>query len=175
MNLINKNIVLNVVGFYVCWWLTILGAIFKYYFIGPLVTIIFVAMHLYKIANHKREDIFLIISFLLGLFIESLLFNFNIIIHEGILTKYNLAPLWSVTLWVCFGSTLFHSFKWLSKQYIISSLLGIFSAPLIYLSMESVGVVSFGYDKIYVAIYTAILWGFFIPLFIFISDKILEL
>ena len=174
MKLLNSNIIINVIGFYICWWLTIFGAISKVYFIGPIITICFIVLHLYKVTNHKKEDIFLIIAFFLGLFIESFLLNCHIIIHEGVLVEYNLAPLWSVSLWVCFATTLFHSFKWLSKQYIISSFLGIFSAPMIYFSMESLGVLSFGIDKIYVALFSSILWGIFVPLLIYISDKILE-
>jgi len=174
MNIINKNIVINVIGFYICWWLTVLGAISGFYFIGPLVTFFFVVLHLYKVANHKKEDMFLIICFFLGLIIESVLLNSNVIIHKGFLVDYNIAPLWSVSLWVCFGSTLFHSFKWLSKQYFISILLGLFSAPLIYFSMNSIGIIEFGMNKIYVGLITSFLWGIFIPLFIYISDRLLE-
>ena len=175
MKLINSSIIINVIGFYLCWWLTIFGAISENYFIGPIVTMCFIILHLYKVANHKKEDMFLVISFFLGLLIESFLLNLNIVIHKGILVKYNLAPLWAVSLWVCFATTLFHSFKWLSKQYIITALLGVFSAPLIYFSMQSLGVISFGVDKIYVALFSSLLWGLFMPLFIYISDKILEL
>ena len=174
MKLINNNIIVNVIGFYVCWWLTVFGAISKLYFIGPIVTIIFVILHIYKVTDHKKEDIFLIISFFLGLMIESILLNLEIIIHQGMLVEYNIAPLWAISLWVCFGTTLFHSFKWLSKQYAISALLGAFSAPLIYFSMNSIGIIQFGVDKIYVAVITSLLWGLFVPLFIFISDRLLE-
>ena len=174
MNIINRNIVINVIGFYICWWLTVFGAISEFYFLGPLVTFLFVILHLYKVTNHKKEDIFLAISFILGLVIESILLNFQIIIHKGLLVQYNIAPLWSVSLWVCFGTTLFHSFKWLSKQYFISMLLGLFSAPLIYFSMNSIGIIEFGVNKIYAAIISSFLWGVFIPLFIYISDRLLE-
>ena len=175
MKSMNSNIILNVIGFYVCWWMTIFGAISETYFIGPLLTLVFVILHLYKITNHRKEDIFLVISFFLGLFIESLLLNCGIIIHKGVFVKFNLAPLWAVSLWVCFASTLLHSFKWLSKQYLISALLGILSAPMIYFSMESLGVISFEIDKVYIALFVSVLWGLFMPLFIYISDKILEL
>jgi len=169
-----NSIIVNVIGFYICWWLTIYGAISQLYFIGPLATFIFIIVHLNKVTNHKKEDIFLLISFFLGVFIESLLLNLNIIIHKGIFVKYNLAPLWAVSLWLCFATTLLHSFKWLSKRYIISSLLGLFSAPMIYFSMYSLGVIEFGVSKIFVILFTSILWALFIPLFIYISDKILE-
>tara|TARA_Y100000590_G_C15638538_1_gene983981 strand:+ start:815 stop:1333 length:519 start_codon:yes stop_codon:yes gene_type:complete len=169
-----NSIIINVIGFYICWWLTIYGAISQFYFIGPLATFIFIIVHLNKVTNHKKEDIFLLISFFLGVFIESILLNLNIIIHKGIFVKYNLAPLWAVSLWLCFATTLLHSFKWLSKKYIISSLLGMFSAPMIYFSMYSLGVVEFGVSKIFVTLFTSISWALFIPLFIYISDKILE-
>ena len=62
---IKYKILFNFIGFYICWWLTIFGAISKIYCIGPIVTIIFIILHLYKVANHRKEDIFLLISFLL--------------------------------------------------------------------------------------------------------------
>ena len=85
-----NSIIINVIGFYICWWLTIYGAISQFYFIGPLATFIFIIVHLNKVTNHKKEDIFLLISFFLGVFIESILLNLNIIIHKGIFVKYNL-------------------------------------------------------------------------------------
>ncbi|MDB4859865.1 DUF2878 domain-containing protein [Candidatus Marinimicrobia bacterium] len=169
-----NSAIINVIGFYICWWLTIYGAVSKLYYIGPVATFIFIIIHLGKLTNHKKEDIFLLISFFLGLFIETLLLNLDIIIHKGILVKYNIAPFWSVSLWLCFATTLLHSFKWLSKRYLTSSLLGILSAPMIYFSMQSMDVVTFGADKIIVIIFTSFLWGLFFPLYIYISDRILE-
>ena len=169
-----NSIIINVIGFYICWWITIYGAVSKLYYIGPLATLIFIIIHLYKVTNHKKEDIFLVFSFFLGLFIETFLLNLNIIIHQGYLVKYGIAPLWSVSLWLCFATTLLHSFKWLSNRYFISSLLGILSAPMIYFSMESMGVVSFGLSKSLVILFSSILWGIFFPVFIYFSDKILE-
>lgn len=169
-----NSIIINVIGFYICWWLTIYGAVSQFYYIGPLATSIFIIIHLNKVANHKKEDIFLLISFFLGIFIESLLLNLNIIIHKGVLVEYKIAPLWAVSLWLCFATTLLHSFKWLSKRYIVSSLLGLLSAPMIYFSMYSLDVVDFGVSKMFVILFTSILWALFIPLFIYISDKILE-
>lgn len=169
-----NSVIINVIGFYICWWLTIYGAVSQFYYIGPLATIIFIIVHLKKITNHKREDIFLFICFFLGLFIETLLLNFNIVIHKGIFVEYNIAPFWSVSLWMCFATTLLHSFKWLSKRYFTSSFLGILSAPMIYFSMQSMGVIEFGVDKYLVVIFSSFMWGLFFPLFIYISDKILE-
>ena len=61
-----NSIIINVIGFYICWWITIYGAVSKLYYIGPLATLIFIIIHLYKVTNHKKEDIFLVFSFLLG-------------------------------------------------------------------------------------------------------------
>ena len=88
--------------------------------------------------------------------------------------QYNIAPLWAVSLWICFATTLLHSFKWLSKRYLISSLLGLLSAPMIYFSMYSLGVIEFGVSKILVILFTSVLWALIVPLFIYISDRILE-
>ena len=175
INLINGKIAFNVIGFYICWWLTILGVIKEFYFLGPISVILFLFIHFYKVTNHKKEDVFLVICFFLGFIIESILFNLNIIMHKGILTEYGIAPLWAISLWVCFGTTIYHSFKWMSKQYITSSILGVLSAPIVYFSFNSLGIVEFGMNNFITALSVSVVWGLFIPLFIIISDRRLDL
>ena len=172
---INGKIIFNVIGFYICWWLTIFGTSKGYYFTGPLSVVLFLVIHFYKVTNHKKEDLFLIICFFLGTLIETILLNLNIIIHKGILTEYNIAPLWSISLWVCFGATIYHSFKWMSKQYIISSILGAMSAPIVYFSFRAFGVVEFGMNNIITGLSVSAIWCLFIPLFIIIADRRLGL
>jgi len=60
---INGKIIFNVIGFYICWWLTIFGTSKGYYFTGPLSVVLFLVIHFYKVTNHKKEDLFLIICF----------------------------------------------------------------------------------------------------------------
>ena len=172
---ITGKLIFNVIGFYICWWFTILGVIKEYFFIGPLAVILFLIVHFYKVSNHKKEDLFLVICFFLGAFIETTLFNLDIIIHKGILIQYNIAPLWAISLWVCFGATIYHSFKWMSKQYIISSILGVMFAPIVYFSFRTLGIVEFGMNNIITGLSVSAIWGLFIPLFIIISDRKLEL
>ena len=168
---INGKIVFNIIGFYICWWFTICGATTGYYFIGPVSTIIFLIIHFYKVTDHKKENLFLIICFLLGTLIETTLLNLNIIIHKGILVEYNIAPLWAISLWVCFGATIYHSFKWMSKQYVISSILGAMFAPIVYFSFQALEIIEFGMNNIITALSVSIVWCLFIPLFIVISDR----
>ena len=172
---INFKIVFNIIGFYICWWSTIYSVSINYYFIGPLVIFLFLIIHFYRGVNHRKEDIFLLICFILGTIIETTLLNFNIIIHNGILTKYHIAPLWSIMLWVCFGATLYHSFKWMSQRYIESSILGALLAPIVYFSFRSFGIVEFGNNNLITGVAVSIIWGLFIPLFIKISDRKLNI
>jgi len=174
IKLINNKLVFNVIGFYICWWISIYGAIIEIYCIGPLVTILFILLHFFKVVDHHQEDIFLVICFFLGTFIETTLLNLNVIIHKGVLVEFNIAPIWAISLWVCFGSTVFHSFKWMSKQYLTCAILGALSSPIIYFSLKSLGVLSFGIGNAYVLMLTSMTWALFIPIFIYISDKILE-
>jgi len=175
INAMNSKIVFNIIGFYICWWSTIYGVSIDYYFIGPVVVLIFLTIHLYKIVNHHQENIFLLICFILGLLIETIFLNLDIIIHKGLLTKFYIAPLWSIMLWVCFGATISHSFKWMSQRYIESSILGALSAPIVYFSFRTFGIIEFGNSNLITGILVSIIWGISIPLFIKISDKKLDL
>ena len=49
----NKKILFNIIGFYLCWWLSIYGASIEYYYLGPISVILFLLVHFYKISYHK--------------------------------------------------------------------------------------------------------------------------
>ena len=175
INKINGRLVFNVIGFYICWWITIFSVSRNIFYLGPISVVLFLFIHFYKVLNHKQEDIFLIICLFLGLIIESILLNFNIVLHKGLLSQYNIAPVWAVSLWVCFGATIYHSFNWMSKQYFVSAVLGALSAPVVYFSFKSLGIIEFGMSDLAVGLLVSFVWCVFIPLFIFIADRRLGL
>ena len=131
----SKKILFNIFGFYFCWWISIYGASVEIYYLGPLSVLLFLFIHLYKIVYHKNEILFLIICFFVGATIDTLLLRFNVIEYDGFLPYYyDIAPLWVVCLWVCFGATISHSFKWVKRRYLLLSILGAMSGPIIYFS-----------------------------------------
>ena len=175
MSEINNKKLFNIVGFYLCWWVAILGAANSYFFIGPLFVMFFLFFHFFYVINQKKEIIFILICFFIGLFIDTFFLRFGVIDYKGLLPeKFNLAPLWVISLWMCFGSSISHSFKWVKGNYIFLFFLGAISGPLIYASATKLEVLYFNYSIYINLIIVSIAWGLFLPLVVYISDKLVD-
>lgn len=175
MTKINKKILFNIVGFYLCWWASIFGAANNYFFIGPIFVILFLFFHFFYVINQRKEIIFILICFFIGLFIDTFFLRFNVIYYKGYFPdNFNIAPLWVVSLWMCFGSSISHSFKWIKGNYILLFFLGAFSGPLIYVSATKLEVLYFHYAVYVNLIIVSIAWGLFLPLVVYISDKLVD-
>ena len=171
----NKKILFNIIGFYLCWWLSIYGASIEYYYLGPISVILFLLVHFYKISYHKYEFYFLLICFLIGFCIDTFFLRYQIIDYEGYMPQnYNVSPLWVSFLWVCFGATIYHSFKWVKTRYTLMSILSAISGPIIYLSAAKIGVVTILQNSNLYIVIVSITWAVFIPLLVFISDKLVD-
>ena len=174
MKKINNKILFNIIGFYVCWWISIYAAAKQNYYIGPIFVIIFLFIHIKKVINYNREIFFLLICYLIGFLIDTVFLRSGIIYYNGFLSEnYNLAPFWVTGLWVCFGASISHSFKWVKRQYLTLTLLGMMSGPVIYFSASKTGALIINTNYYYLII-IGICWAFFLPFIVFISDRIVD-
>ena len=172
---INYKIIINILGFYVCWWLSVYGAIQEDYFLGPKLLFVYIFVHFILVTENKIEYLYILICTFLAFLFDSILLNLNIIEYKGILSKkYNIVPLWVVTLWVSYALSIFHSFKIIQKNYKIAMLVGFFSGPFIYFSFSQTGIISFSYSPFFVLVLISILWMFILPLYVYIADKLME-
>ena len=173
--MISKKIIFNILGFYLCWWITVFGVKNSIFYIGPVSVVFFILVHLYKVMYDKKEIIFLFICFILGGIIDTILLRFSIVDYKGVLVDmYRLAPLWVMLLWLCFGATVYHSFRWAKRKYMSMFFIGAISGPLVYFSASKLGVVVFNTNLLLVLVPISIIWSIFIPFLIFISDQIMK-
>ena len=171
----NNKIIINLIGFYFCWWISIYGAMNERFYLGPFFLIVYLFIHFKYISFHKLEYLYIIICFLLGISIDSLLLNLGFIDYKGFLPEnYNISPLWAVTLWVCFGLSIFHSFKWIQKKYFTSMLMGVISGPVIYYLCLNGNIIKFNYPTSQMLIAISLLWSIILPLFVYIADNLLD-
>tara|TARA_Y100000996_G_scaffold380062_1_gene333709 strand:- start:1094 stop:1618 length:525 start_codon:yes stop_codon:yes gene_type:complete len=174
MKKINNKILFNIIGFYICWWISVYAATKEVYYAGPLIVIIFLFIHAFKVISYNTEILFLVICYLIGFLIDTFFLRLGIIEYKGLLPeKYNLAPVWVTCLWVCFGTSISHSFKWVRKQYKFLALLGAISGPIIYFSASKVGALLFNVNYYYLFV-VGLCWSLFLPLIVYISDRIVK-
>ena len=101
--------IFNVFGFKLCWWACVLGAVNNQKFLGPLLILGYLIIHIISIPKNLRkvEVYLLLIAGIIGTFVDSLLLNFNLLSYEGMYNSINyIAPLWITGMWVGFTATL---------------------------------------------------------------------
>ncbi len=71
----------NILGFKVCWWACVLGAVSNQKYLGPILVIIYLFIHLYLIsAELRKSEIYLLLfAGILGTLVDSLFLNFNLL------------------------------------------------------------------------------------------------
>ena len=169
-----NKILFNIIGFYICWFISIYAAANANYYLGPVSVLIFLLIHIKKIINYNREILFLLICYFIGFFIDTFFLRFGVIEYKGILSsKFNVAPVWVTCLWVCFGTSISHSFRWFKRQYLYLALLGAISGPIIYYSASSSGALNFIVNN-YHLLSVALCWSLFLPLIVFVSDRLVD-
>ena len=62
----NNKTIFNIIGFYLCWWMSIYGAAIEIYYIGPVCVLLFLLVHYLKIIYHENEILFLLICLFVG-------------------------------------------------------------------------------------------------------------
>tara|TARA_B100000945_G_C20390541_1_gene601983 strand:+ start:637 stop:1227 length:591 start_codon:yes stop_codon:yes gene_type:complete len=167
--------VYNILGFKICWWACVLGAISNQKYLGPILVLIYLFIHLYAISSNARisEVYLLIFAGLFGTVTDSTLLNLNILSYQGLYEKFNyIAPLWITAMWVGFTATLNHAFNNIMSRYYIQFILGLIAGPVAYITGNNLGAITFSavYDRNTIIIIIAIVWGFSFPILCWVSN-----
>ena len=167
-----KNLI-NITGFYICWWLSIYGAINENYFIGISILFVYMLFHFIFISNTYIEYYYILICLFLSFISDSFFMYFNLISYKGYLPDaLNIIPFWTLSLWICFSLSVFHSFSFLNRKYFHISFLGIISGPIIYYSFLKGGLIIFHINQYYLLLLISLVWSLLLPLYFFIADQL---
>lgn len=151
---------LNIIGFNVTWFLLVyLGNDFI-----PI-ALLFLIIHLRFISKLKNEVWLIVSIFFIGIIIDSLLQYFNVFIFSGA----NHIPIWLMVLWACFGTTICHSFNFLSRRKIYQAIAGGVFAPFSYVAGYKLNAIDFSYSIPVTFILLSIIWSGLFVLFFYLK------
>ena len=106
MSKVKFNIV-NIIVFYIYWYLCLLGPAKNSYYLGPIIALLYFCFHFIYVENKMNDFKLFILCGTLGAIFESVLYYSGFIFYKGILTShFNIIPLWVLILWLGFGLTL---------------------------------------------------------------------
>ncbi len=83
-------------------------------------------------------------------------------------------PLWLITLWFCFASTICHSLKFLQKSKLFQVLVGALLAPISYIAGNELNAVSFGLTVTNTFVILSILWSLLMVIFFALKSHLMQ-
>ncbi|MBR9882948.1 DUF2878 domain-containing protein [Marinobacterium lacunae] len=152
---ISDNIVVNLIGFQLCWWLAVLWQQQSV----PWLMLLLCA-HVLLHSDRLTELRLILATALLGYLVDTLLvlggvFHFT--------PTAVLPPLWLALLWCCFAATLRQSLKPLAPHPYLAALLGGIAGSGSYLLGARLGAVELGYSTTTSLLVLMPIWALLLP------------
>ena len=163
-------VLINFAAFQIGWFSSVIGAAKQMPWLGPLVLLIVLAIHLRQARRPQAELTLVVACGLVGVFFDSLLVVFGWVAYPSGQFSDFLAPYWIVTMWMLFGTTLNLSMGWLKGRPWLAAAFGAFGGPASYIAGQKLGGIVF--VDYYAAVFAlAIGWAIFMPLLLNVAER----
>jgi hypothetical protein len=134
---------INLAGFQIVWFTTVLSAAGGLPWVGPVVVVVAVAAHLRLMPGVcSSEGMLLGAAAVVGYALDCILFVSGLLSAMPGAELFGPSPLWMVGLWIAFAATLRHSLAWLGSRYFLGAVVGAVAGPLAYRGGELLGALS---------------------------------
>jgi len=154
---------INFVLFQIGWFACVISAAAGMPWIGVLIGVIIVCLHIWRATEPTAELSLVAISIVIGALWDSILVWQEWLSYTSGYLLENTAPIWIITLWALFATTLNISLRWLKNFPFFAILLGGVAGPLAYLAGVKLGAVSFS-NTTEALIILAMGWALITPL-----------
>lgn len=153
--------VISFVVLQVSWFACVLGAARGYPWIGPVVVLVVLTVHVGKQPAPARELVILGISAVVGFLIDTAFLRFGVVRIPSSM----LSPPWLVALWPNFISTTAKSglLRSLPRRPLLAGLLGAVGGPLAYDSGARLGAIELGDHRVAALAIVGVVWGAVVP------------
>jgi len=137
------NTALNIVAYQVAWFACVLGAAHQLPWVGTLVALAVVALHLAVATNPRIEMKLILAAAAIGFVLDSALASSGVISFssgawfDGVTPR--LTPPWMLGLWIAFATTLTVSLRWLIHRPALAIAFGAMGGPLAYYAGMKLG------------------------------------
>lgn len=165
-----KHVVTNAIVFNLLWAATILGAANFMPWLGVAAAIAMLAGHLWTMTDKYRELRLVLLTTLIGFSSDSVLAATGVLQYSsGVITSW-LAPIWILSLWLAFATTLNVSFRWLQKHWGLAMALGAISGPMSYYAGSRLGALTIP-DATVAFISLSVIWAILLPALLVLAAR----
>jgi hypothetical protein len=159
------RLAINIIGFQATWWACLLSASAGIAWVGILVMLMVLAIHLTLSSDRARETFIVLTAGATGYAADALATLVGVLEFGTHAFAFLPAPLWIAALWLAFATTLKVTFGWFAERPMMGILLGAISGPLSYLAGSAFGVLSLPLGVISLLVLAAS-WGILVPVLI---------
>jgi len=164
------NTLLNIFLFQVGWFACVLSGATQRPWIGALIAIGIVAIHLFRAPVAEAEFKLVLIAVGIGAVWDSMLVWLNWLQYSsGILIPHT-APYWIVLMWGLFATLLNVSLRWLRGRWLIAALAGSVGGPLAFYGGHQLGALEFGNQNA-ALIALALGWAVITPILMAVATR----
>jgi len=160
----------NVLLFQAAWFAAVLGAARGMLWLGPLVMIPTLAVHLVLQEDRQAEVKLLLAAGVLGFLFDTAFVAGGVFTPLQHLFPRPLSPPWMICLWLNFAATLNVSMAWLRGRYLLAVVFGAVGGPLAYYSGARLGATE-TLPTTTGMLLLAIGWGVMTPLLVWLARK----
>ena len=165
--------IVNAVLFYIIWWGCILGIKYSQHYLGPLITLLAVGLHLNLISETQKESKVVLLCILLALFVESVNRYSGLLIYEGFLFDNSFfPPLWIICIWVALSITLNYSMFFLKDRWWLMVICGGIFGPWCYFASEKLNILHFSYSPVVSLLILSAVCALSLPMMYYINRRI---
>lgn len=155
------------------WFAAVAGAAAGRPWLGPMVAIAVVAVHLIVARGRAGEWLLLVVSGLVGLILDGLLKVTGVVAYAADVAPASwLAPVWIVALWLLFATMLNESLAWLQGRPALAAVLGAVFGPASYLAGARLEAAWFPRSTAVATVVLAVMWAVALPFLLWVAGRV---
>ena len=161
--------IINLTLFQAAWFAAVLGAAHRVPWLGPLVIVPVLAVHLSLTDDRRGELKLLLAAGLLGFLCDTALVTAGVFTPLQHMVSRPFSPPWMIGLWMNFAATLNVSMTWLRGRYLAAAVFGAIGGPLAYYSGAKLGATE-ALPSLNGMLVLAVVWGMMTPLLVWLAQ-----
>lgn len=165
------NLLINITAFKLGWLSSVVGGAQQIPWLGPLVVLIAVAIHLARAERPSSEFMLIVSCGLIGAVFDSALVAAGWVTFPSGMVSESMAPYWIVTMWMLFGTTINLSMRWMRGRPLLAAAFGFVGGPLAYVAGHKIGGIEF-VDQTAALVMLAIGWAVMMPALMRLGERL---
>ena len=162
----------NFGAFQLGWFACIFGAGNGYPWVGVVVVLASVAIHLALMPERNKLVTLVLFAMLLGLISDGILLFLGVVQFPDRARLITPVPLWMIFMWANFVLTIPISLRWLTKRYALAAILGFVGGPAAYYTGMKLDAVRIS-DTLQLSLfYIGLEWGVAMPILMYTYNQI---